>query len=325
MIHFVYAHQHDTQEIHSPHSITRNLYEFLSTKDDVKYYQWDHVGVADVEEHDILIGHPHYDTNTVVHRTIKERKCKLKCTIHPLHTGMPEHNMPFNCLTELSDIVFSICGPYWYDTIDKTPFASWKPKITRLDMAVDGNHFPFLRKKFNNIGSRRLLYIGSTMPMKNVGYLYEIMKRLKNVELYWYGGDSSHPLSKLPNVTVFGWTHLNAAVARSIIDKCDIFVNVSSSDANPTTLLESMAWGMIPACTKESGYYNDELFTELYIHDIEKTIHAINNLLNASEEVLLDRAFRGRKEIESKYTWNRFCNQIWNRVVAHIGDSNERR
>lgn len=322
MIHFVYAHSHDTSEIHSPHSITRNLYKFLSTKDDIKYYQWDSVGVAEVGPDDIFIGHPHYNTNTIVQRTVREKKCRLMCTIHPLHTGMPECNMPFDHLVKKVDKVFSICGPYWYDTIDKTPFASWKPKITRLDMAVDGSHFPFLRKQFNPIGRRRLLYIGSTMPMKNVGYLYEIMSRLKNTELYWYGGDGSHPLAKLPNVKVFGWTHFDRATAESIINQCDIFINVSISDANPTTLLESIAWGMIVACTKESGYYNDRLFTELFLNDINRTTEAIEDLLHAPEGVLADRAAAGREAIDTKYTWNRFCNQIWSGIIESTGVSN---
>lgn len=314
MIHFVYAHVHDTPEIHSPHSITRNLYNFLRTKDEVKYYQWDQIGVADVGPNDIFIGHPHYNTDTIVQRTVREKKCKLMCTIHPLHTAMPEHNMPFDDLAKRADKIFSICGPYWYDTIDRTPFASWKPKIVRLDMAVDGLHFPYLRNNFNRIGFRRLVYIGSTMPMKNVGYLYEIMRRLDNVELYWYGGDGSHPLSRLPNVRTFGWMHLNRAVAETIVKNCDVFVNVSSSDANPTTLLESMAWGLITACSKESGYYNDELFTELPINDAGAAATILLRLLNTPSDELLNRARAGRLAIETKYTWERFCNQIWNGI-----------
>ena len=318
MIHFVYAFPHDTQEIHSPHCITRNLYNFLKSKTEVKYYQWDHKGVVDVKPDDIFIGHPHYDTATITQRTIREKKCKLMCTIHPLHTAIPQHNMPFDELAQKADKIFSICGPYWYDTIDQTPFRHWKPKITRLDMAVDKNHFPYLRERFNPIGSRKLVYIGSDMPMKNLECLTNILKHMPDVQLNWYGGNGENPLAKLPNVNVTGWIRLDPPTAKKIVDACDIFVNVSNSDANPTTLLESMAWGIITSCTKQSGYWNDPLFTEVFTDDVGASVQNIRKLLLTPDEELMARAAAGREAIETKYTWDRFCNIIWNELEPHV-------
>jgi glycosyltransferase involved in cell wall biosynthesis len=239
-------------------------------------------------------------------------------TIHPLHTADPQHNMPFDEISTKADKIFSICGPYWYDTIDNTPFRHWKPKITRLDMAVDGNHFPYLRTRFNEPGKRKLVYIGSNMPMKNVGYLYNIMQLMPDVRLHWYGGDGGHPLAKLPNVDVTGWVRLTPDMAAQIVNECDIFVNVSNSDANPTTLLEAMAWGIITACTKESGYWKDPLFTELYLNDPAMTVQAIRGLLEAPGEELMQRAAAGRAAIETKYTWDLFCRTIWNELEPHL-------
>lgn len=318
MIHFVYAFPPDTQEIHSPHCITRNLYNFLKTKTDVKYYDWEHRGVAEVGADDIFIGHPHYDTNTITQRTIREKTCKLMCTIHPLHTALPQHNMPFDDLARKVDKIFSICGPYWYDTIDQTEFEHWKIKITRLDMAVDGSHFPFVRKKFNPIGSRKLVYIGSNMPMKNVDHLTSIMRQMPDVRLHWYGGDGAHSLARLPNVDTTGWIRLGPEMAQQIVDECDIFVNVSNSDANPTTLLESMAWGIITSCTKQSGYWKDPLFTEIFTDSAEASVQNIRKLLNAPDEELMARAIAGRKEIETKYTWSNFCNKIWDELEPYV-------
>jgi len=317
-IHLVYAFDKNTPEIHAPHSITCNLYKFLSSKTDVKYYQWDQHAVADLKPDDIFIGHPHYDTNTIVQRTFREKKCKLMCTIHPLHTAIPSHNMPFDHLAKKADKIFSICGPYWYDTISDTPFAHWKHKIIRLDMAVDGNHFPYLREKFNPIGKRKLLYIGSDLGMKNVGYLVKLMKSMPEVQLHWYGGTGEHNLAKLPNTNVKGWVKLDRGRAQSIINECDVFVNVSTSDANPTTLLESMAWGMITACTKESGYWKDPLFTEIHLNNLKSTMANLTSLLTAPEETLLKRAAAGRKAIETKYTWDRFCNIVWDELKPYV-------
>lgn len=314
-IHFVYAGSPDDSRIQSPHSITRNLYYFFKNKADVKYYTWDSHDDVDVEPDDIFIGHPHYDTNTTVQRFFASgKKCRLRCTIHPLHTVRVQDNMPFDHLTKEADRVFSICGPYWYDTIEHTPFAHWKPKITRVDMAVDSNIYPYLKTNFNQIGHRKLVYIGSSMPQKNLGFMYEVMKRLPTVQLHWYGGDGETPLARLPNVKTVGWVVLDKELAQKIVKECDIFINTSISDANPTTLLESTAWGLIPACTPQSGYYNDEMFTSLTLSDIEKTVQIITDLLHTPSEQLIERSLKSRKKIETHYTWNNFCNTIWNEL-----------
>jgi glycosyltransferase involved in cell wall biosynthesis len=239
-------------------------------------------------------------------------------TIHPLHTATPHHNMPFDHLARKADKIFSICGPYWTDTIAQTPFSHWGPKIVRLDMAVDKRHYPYLRTKFNPPGQRKLVYIGANMPMKNVDYLYQIMRRMSDVRLHWYGGDGGHPLARLPNVDVTGWVTLTPDMAKKIVNECDIFVNVSNSDANPTTLLEAMAWGIITSCTKESGYWKDPLFTELHLNDLGATVKALRDLLELPNDALMQRAAKGRVAIETKYNWERFCQTVWNELEPHV-------
>jgi glycosyltransferase involved in cell wall biosynthesis len=220
-----------------------------------------------------------------------------------------------------ADKIFSICGPYWYDTVESTPFAHWKPKMVRLDMAVDTNHFPFLRQEagpmaFNPPGYRNLVFIGSAMPQKNLGYMTDLMARMPDVKLHWYGGSGDHPLAKLPNVSVIGWVTLDEAMAKGIIQNYDIMINTSISDANPTTLLEARAWGLITACTKESGYYNDPFFTELYLDDMDRTISVIRELLNAPTNDFYRRAVASRAEVESKYNWLNFCETVWSNLQA---------
>jgi len=314
-VHFVYAGSPDDPRIQSPYSITHHLYYYMKARADVQYYTWDsHVDV-DVEPDDIFIGHPHYDPSTTVQRFFASgKKCRLRCTIHPLHTVRVQDNMPFDHLTQAADKVFSICGPYWYDTIERTPFVHWKPKITRVDMAVDTNIYPYLKTHFNEVGHRRLVYIGSNMPQKNLGFMYEVMKRLPTVQLHWYGGDGESPLARLPNVKTVGWVVLDRTLAQTIVNECDIFINTSISDANPTTLLESTAWGLIPACTPQSGYYNDSMFTSLTLNSVDETVKIITDLLHVPSDVLRARSIVARKKIETHYTWDRFCSTIWDEL-----------
>jgi len=311
-IFLVYAFQPDSGRIDSPYCITSHLHKYLSDRAEVTYDVWDSKNIPEPDEDTVFIGHPHYDKSTITQQVFaRDLKFKAKCTIHPFHHKRPEDNWPFDEISKKADKIFSICGPYWYDSVQNTQFAHWKPKMTRIDMAVDKNHFPFLRKKFNIKGKRTLAYIGSSMPQKNLGMMIEIMKAMPDITLNWYGGDGDHPLAKLKNVQAIGWRHLTKKVAQSIIDESDIFISTSISDANPTTLLESRAWGLITACTKESGYYNDEFFTELIANNVAQSVSAIRELLNKDEKYLMQRAINSRVEIENKYNWDNFCETVW--------------
>lgn len=321
-LHFVYAFSPQSPQLQSPYCITRNLYNYLSKRAEVIYHLWDAAKTIELEPNDILLGHPNYPEHTPMQRVFREKRtCKARCLIHPLHTKRVGDNMPFDFMAREADKIFSICGPYWYDTIGDTPFAHWKPKIVRLDMAVDANQFPFLRQEtgplaFNPPGQRKLVFVGSAMPQKNLGYMTQLMTKMPDVRLKWYGGDGAHPLAKLPNVDVVGWVTLDAATAQGIIADHDIMINTSHSDANPTTLLETRAWGLITACTKESGYYNDPFFTELYLEDMDRTISVIRELLNAPSHDLYQRAVASRAEVESKYNWSNFCETVWSNLQA---------
>jgi len=318
-IHLVYAGECDDQRLQSPYGITRNLYKYLKERAEVEYHKWDSTMMPEINPEDIVIGHPHYDENTVIQRIFKEDvACKAKCLIHPLHTARVEDNMPFDSMARKADKIFSICGPYWYDTIESTPFKHWKPKITRLDMAVNTIHYPYLRKQFNKPGLRKLVYIGSSTPHKNLGFMVEIMKRISGTKLYWYGGSSDHPLAQLKNVQTTGWSIMNKTVARRIIDDADIMINTSISDANPTTLLEARAWGLITACTPQSGYYNDPFFDALDLDDLDGSVETVRNLIfNVPSEELLERAEKSKDEIVAKYTWDRFCQTIWDEIKTY--------
>ena len=311
-IHLVYAGSPDSESIQSPYSITKNLYYYLKARAHVMYHDWTSRANIEALPNDIVIGHPNYDSDTIISKFFRSgQKCKAKCLIHPLHTVRIQDNLPFDPLAQAADKIFSICGPYWYDTIGDTPFAHWKPKITRLDMAVDANVYPYLKTEFNPIGKRKLIYMGSSTPHKNLSYMIELLSRMPDITLNWYGGDGDHPLAKLPNVKTVGWVVLDKNMATNIVQECDIFVNTSFSDANPTTLLESTAWGLIPACTPQSGYYNDPMFTPLNLWSIDESVSAIRKLLNTPSEVLKERSIRSRAIIESKYNWNVFCETVW--------------
>lgn len=308
-LHFVYAGDPNTERVDGSVAITKNLYYALIKHYDVIYHQWDACHDIDLRPDDIFLGHPNYPTNTITQKVFAQNKpCRARCLIHPLHTRRVMDNFPFDGMARAADMIFSICGPFWYDTLPGTPFAHWQPKIVRLDMAVNADVFPRLKTSFNN--PRRLVYVGSATEHKNLGYLTEIMKAMPDVQLSWYGGFLEHPLARLPNVRTVGWQMLVGQAAKEICDNHDIFINVSMSDANPTTLLEASAWGLIAGCTPESGYYNDKKFFELRLDDIQFCKNQIRGILGMQDAELLAWADRNREDVIKNYNWNVFTDKV---------------
>lgn len=319
-IHFCYAGNPDNGEIQSPYCITHNLFYFLKARTNVVYHDWMSGDDIDIQPDDIILGHPNYDKNTVIQKAFRNQKpCRAKCLIFPLHTNRVEDNWPFNDLVQKATHVFSICGPYWYDTLHQTQFASWKPKITRLDMAADLNHFAHIKKTFHDPGQRRLVYVGSCTPHKNLEYMRSIMNAMHDVQLDWYGGSNCHQLAKLKNVRVDGWCRFTKEKLAEVCERSDIFLNTSYSDANPTTLTElCLASGLIPICTKESGYHNSPHFINIPLNDIRTSISIIRRWLNEPTDVLNERSRVNREFCEKNHSWDVFCNTIWDVLKRYV-------
>ncbi len=73
---------------------------------------------------------------------------------------------------------------------------------------------------------------------------------------------------------------------KNLIKKYDFLITVGSSDANPTTILEAMAWGLIPVCSVQSGYEGFSGIRNISIDDMEDAVATINKLQSVSEEQL---------------------------------------
>ncbi|MCD6290628.1 MAG: hypothetical protein J7M34_09010, partial [Anaerolineae bacterium] len=137
---------------------------------------WRSTEPLEIDPEDILLGHPHYDQRTVVQRAFREAHCRAKFLIFPFHHGIPRINMPFDPLVRRCTRLFAITGEYWYNTVEQSPFAHWKEKMVRVDMAVDASRFPYLKRRFNPPGERVLFYLGTDAPEKGVAHLAQLVR-----------------------------------------------------------------------------------------------------------------------------------------------------
>jgi glycosyltransferase involved in cell wall biosynthesis len=318
-IHFVYGGDPFVDHLNAPSSITHHLYKhFVQLGCDLVYYDWCHPGgYLPVGPTDVVLGHPNYDHNTIIQRLFRETTTPYKFLIHPLHHAMPEINIPFEPLVRQAKHVFSIMGPYWWDTLSQSRFASWQDKITPVDMAVDADRFPFVRESFPPPGQRQFCYIGNSRPEKGTDILAEVFRRSR-YKLHCYGNLDGN-ICGLPNVVCHGYAHTIPQFGRDLCNTAVMMLNTSKSDANPTTLLETAAWGLVVACTKESGYHGaSSPFWGLNKDDPDGIVQLLQYIQGVDEAVLWAQVRAQRKAIELNYTWTRFCETISSKLSTLV-------
>lgn len=302
----------------APLSITHHVLGALRRLGDVRFYDWKERVHIEAEPGDVLIGHPYPCVPaTVFNRACREGLFAARIALVPMHYGLAEYCHAIAPALDSCDHILGIMGPYWFDTWRQGPFAHWTPKITPVDMAVEIRHFPRIKRGFNPKGRRKFLFIGNGEPYKGA-HLLSILFGLAHGrhECVWIGADRMLPhLEARPSQRLQG-----AAVAR-VAAECDVFLTMGISDANPTTILESMAWGFPVACTPQSGYYRMSEIKELSTTDMAHNLEALEYFQSADESELLATADQARTLVETRFTFERYTRTVLDtvmRLVPHL-------
>lgn len=204
------------------------------------------------------------------------------------------------------DILFAIMGQYWWDQWPDSPYAHWIPKMIRLDLAVDTAYFPRVKTRFNPPGKRGVLYIGRNDPMKGTAFLSRLLNHLPGVRCGWIGHGPE--IDGVPRLSTA--RPLTPDFMRRIAEDFDIFISPSVADPNPTTILESMAWGFPVVCTPQSGYYETSYMRNIYHDDLTRSVAVLQHLQYADESELMMMADEARDVVERQYTWDRFVGTV---------------
>jgi glycosyltransferase involved in cell wall biosynthesis len=298
---------------YSPASVTKHVYETLRANFQTNLYDWQERMLIRGGDNDVLIGHPNpMDSRSVWNQSCVRGRFGVRIAMFPIHHGLAEINAPIEQYIPQVDAIFGITGEYWYDTWDKSAFAHWKPKIVRLDMAIDTAYFPRVKTRFNRKGKRKFFFIGNAQPGKGVHLLSILFGLARNHQCVWIGGPGGFPNLHIRN----GFVLLTPDYMERIAEECDFFITMGVSDANPTTILEAMAWGFPVCCTPQSGYYNLPGISELSTTDMGRNIEVLDQLQETPEEELIARADAARRLVETNYTWDRFNDVVLTELKA---------
>jgi glycosyltransferase involved in cell wall biosynthesis len=277
----------------------------------VRYYNL--AGVAKIIPNpgDILIGHAFPIPFTIFRRSCEDKRWGRVLLLSP-HCHGDNHQPAFNeHVIYDCDLYLAITGNYWFRDVPNSIFSHWYPKMRHLDLAVDRNDFPAIKKVFNAPGERKFLYIGTSAWYKNVKYLSEIAQSQPNMEFSWAGVDQG-----LPGIRPLGWQDFNTNEGKSVISNYDFMITVGNADGNPTTILEAMAWGLIPVCTPQSGYVDYASIPNIPLNDISQAASVIERLQNLPENTLQLWQKQNWDLLDNHFNWDRFAKQVMDEIVA---------
>lgn len=309
--------------IGTPYSITRKLYENFANKMETLLYHLTEPVKIKFKPDDIFIGHPFFpyspELKGVTEYSIEqELRPRLFALITPLHCNIDIRNnhisKPFldavNQLVPKTDLIFAIMGKYWDDQWDASPYAHWRSKIVRLDLAIDTINFPRLKNNFNPPGKRGYLYIGRNDPMKGIDLLSELLSQVGTVPRGWIGEGPDIP--SIPKISEP--RALTADFMQQLSERFDFFITTGIADPNPTTILESMSWGFPVICTPQSGYYETSYLRNVYHDNVPRSLEVLKEMQYAKEEDLLKMANEARYSVETEFTWEKFVKTIFSKL-----------
>ena len=186
--------------------------------------------------------------------------------------------------------------------------------MNHVNCGINRNSYKFLKKKFNEIGKRKILFIGNDYQYnnyaKNIQFLHSISKKFKN-NIFGSMGNV-----KFNNMINYGWMNFDSEYSRKKLLDYDFLIQTSKNDANPSTILEAMSWGLIPIATKQCGYHNEEGIINIPLNRVNDTVKIIKKLLHINPNNLFHIQKINIKALNERYNWKIYRDTIKKIVLS---------
>ena len=305
--------------VYAPYSITKNLIETLSTNHKIRLYGLKENVDLDLKDDDIFLGHLWPDFSSKAENDNEwicydDSQISNKVVLKYPHDPRVFAIGPFNhslkqCgwmlpLSKYLKNYIAICGDYWILNLDNSDFANVFENIFQIRMAIDSTKYPFLRKSFNPVNNRKFIYIGRLSSEKNIEMLERIAATVEGFQGGFIGNGEIKGWKKIDDFVL-----LTPEYVQQLSKEYDFFINLSTYDAQVTTVLEAACWGFVVCCTLRSGYEEDE-FVKMSHDDLQYNVDKIATLQGLDSNILLAKVYSGREKVINKYSWAMFNNKI---------------
>jgi len=305
-IHFVYV---KGTGIRTPAAITNELSKRLETDYHVVVHDWAAQYAIRPSPGDVLLGHPHPSPASVFRRSFFLPGWHKRLVMLPFrHAPYYSEIGWWDPLIRKADRFIAICASYWTDTMARSWTSHWAYKTVQLDLAVDRDHFPLIKDKFNPPERRRFLFIGLVAKYKGFDYLLEIVRANPQLTFGWIG--FGQETVECAGMEKHGYRDFSLRENMDLVKSYDFLLTCGRSDPNPTTILEATAWGLVPVCTPQSGYYKQDWIINIPLDNVDGASAILRELNSAPENVLRDYQQRGQLALLDHFTWDRFASQV---------------
>lgn len=304
-VHIVFPHENKAS---CPDAIGHHLAAALSRRYRVLLHEWRSFSRIHPGPNDVLIGHACPLYMTLFRRSYRANGWKRVLLMSPYCHRYDHPNAYNESIIRHCDLYLTITGNYWFEDVSKSGFAHWLPKMRHLDLAVDREDFPVLKKAFNLPGERKFLFIGRegwTGRYKNVFYLMELAAAMPEASFGWIGTASDRG-----NIQGLGCHDFRTGESRRLVAEYDFMLTVGQADANPATILEAMAWGLIPVCTPQSGYSGYEGIVNIPLAPTGDAVRILRALQGAPESALRAKQQDNWRLLDDHFNWERFAAQV---------------
>lgn len=307
-VHLIYPHG---DRISAPDTIGRHVAAGLRSRGHtVITYGFTDSGPLSPLAGDVLLGHPSLDSRQCFNSSLADPRWARIVAISPFHNGDLGHTAFLARIIPQCHHYLAITGSHWFSTIPDSVFASFLPRIEHLDLALDLTEFPRSKSAFAPAGRRRFLYIGALAPWKNPRLLERLAADNPDMEFSWIGGGGI-----LRGFRALGQLDFRDPAAQTLVADHDFLLTVGGADANPTTILEAMAWGLIPVCTRESGYDRELGIVNVPLTDAAAASVVLRRLQQLPEDELLTLREHNDQRLRTHFTWQRFLDQVQKAVT----------
>jgi hypothetical protein len=308
-VHFVYP--RDPARHASPFCIGNEVGDRLQRDFDVRFYGWRDTLTITPQPGDMLLGHPHWRKDSIFERSVRQPGWARRILMAPYVDDLRQVAF-YDRHMDLCDLFLAITGNYWFARVDQCTGRRWAPKMRHMDLAVNRAHFPFVKTRFNPPGQRKFLYIGHTAHNKNVGYLSQLQRQCADADISWMGKGRK----KIPGVVPLGLRNFADPAVLQEVAGYDFMITVGAMDANPTTIMEAMGWGLVPVVTRQSGYENSPGIVNLPLADVAGSQQVFHHLQTCPNDELLDLQRRGQARLDSHFHWDRFYADVKQALVG---------
>ncbi len=303
----------------APISITKSLIKSLKTSFRVTLYDLTETSNILDTDFDVVIGHPlpksfgvkgfksnfsEYDDSQVLVKLLLCKKAnKNFFAITPFNVSEDLFKWQQKLYSDSQIINYiGIGGEVWRKYL-VSEFTNAK-KNYLVEMFIDPKEFKFRKFSFSKPGKRRFLYLGRNSFEKGVDMMSAFALAYPSIDISYISSGMISGCNKIAD-----YLTMNNQTLTFIAANYDFIISFSRFDAQATTIIEMASVGLIPVCTKTTGYDSDFVF-ELPL-EFESIFTLLNKLNHEDESVLRRFQFRNKKIIQERYHHKIFEKKIF--------------